>query len=207
MDQTKNNQEGPVKKKTISGWDIFSTLFRINAVTFGGGYTIIPIIRQEFVEKRGLLSDDDMLDIIAVAESGPGAMAVSTSYLLGMKLDGYFGGLMGILGSTLPPLIIITIVFFIYSALADNPFVRAALRAMSGVIVAMLIFSVKGLFVPAVKKHKAISLALMAFAFIASYFRLLDVAYIILIMILIGIVLFGFILKEDGEKDVEEVDQ
>ena len=71
----------------------------------------------------------------------------------------------------------------------------------------MLIFSVKGLFVPAVKKHKAISLALMAFAFIASYFRLLDVAYIILIMILIGIVLFGFILKEDGEKDVEEVDQ
>lgn len=207
MDQTKNNQEGPVKKTTISGWDIFSTLFRINAVTFGGGYTIIPIIRQEFVEKRGLLSDDDMLDIIAVAESGPGAMAVSTSYLLGMKLDGYFGGLMGILGSTLPPLIIITIVFFIYSALADNPFVRAALRAMSGVIVAMLIFSVKGLFVPAVKKHKAISLALMAFAFIASYFRLLDVAYIILIMILIGIVLFGFILKEDGEKDVEEVDQ
>lgn len=207
MDQTKNNQEGPVKKMTISGWDIFSTLFRINAVTFGGGYTIIPIIRQEFVEKRGLLSDDDMLDIIAVAESGPGAMAVSTSYLLGMKLDGYFGGLMGILGSTLPPLIIITIVFFIYSALADNPFVRAALRAMSGVIVAMLIFSVKGLFVPAVKKHKAISLALMAFAFIASYFRLLDVAYIILIMILIGIVLFGFILKEDGEQDVEEVDQ
>ena len=207
MDQTKNNQEGPVKKKPISGWNIFSTLFRINAVTFGGGYTIIPIIRQEFVEKRGLLSDDDMLDIIAVAESGPGAMAVSTSYLLGMKLDGYFGGLMGILGSTLPPLIIITIVFFIYSALADNPFVRAALRAMSGVIVAMLIFSVKGLFVPAVKKHKAISLALMAFAFIASYFRLLDVAYIILIMILIGIVLFGFILKEDGEKDVEEVDQ
>ena len=207
MDPMKKNENSPVKDKKISGWDIFSTLFRINAVTFGGGYTIIPIIRQEFVEKRGLLSDDDMLDIIAVAESGPGAMAVSTSYLLGMKLDGFFGGLMGILGSTLPPLMIITVVYFIYSAMANNPLVRAALRAMSGVIVAMLIFSVKGLFVPAVKKHKALSLALMAFAFVASYFEILDVAYIVLIMIVIGIVVFGFILKEDGENESEEVAQ
>lgn len=206
MEQNQDLAQESEKDRAISGWDIFSTLFRINAVTFGGGYTIIPIIRQEFVEKRRILSDDDMLDIIAVAESGPGAMAVSTSYLLGMKLAGPLGGIMGVLGSTLPPLIIITLVYFIYSALADNAFVRAALRAMSGVIVAMLIFSVRGLFIPAVKKHKAISLALMSFAFIMSYFHLLDVAYIVLIMIVLGVLIFGFILPRIDKDDSEEVE-
>lgn len=181
----------------LSCWTLFFVLLRINAVTFGGGYTIVPIIRQEFVEKRKILTDDDMLDIIAIAESGPGAMAVSTSYLLGIRLRGLLGGISAVLGAVLPALFLITLLYFIYAHVANNPYIRAALRAMSGVIVAMLFFSVYTLYRPAVKEHKKLSIAFMLIAFLLSYFHILPVAYIIVLMIIAGVVIYGFLLKEE----------
>ena len=78
-------------KQTISLRELFTTFFRINAVTFGGGYTIVPVIRDEFMKKKGLIDEDEMLDIVALAQSGPGAMAISTSLLTGYKLRGVKG--------------------------------------------------------------------------------------------------------------------
>jgi chromate transporter len=194
------------KKKRSLNSNIFWTLLKINALTFGGGYTIIPIIRQEMVENQKLLSDDDMLDIIAIAESGPGAMAISTSYLTGLKINGIKGGLAAVLGSLLPPLVVITSIFFIYHKVVDNIYVRAALRGMSGVIVAMLMVSCKELFLASIKSHKILSLSLMAFAFVLSFWNLIPVAAIILILALIGILSYGYVFpardrKKEGGKE------
>jgi len=59
--------------------EIFITFLKINAFTFGGGYTIVPVIRDEFMKKRKLIDEDEMLGLVALAQSGPGAMAISTS--------------------------------------------------------------------------------------------------------------------------------
>lgn len=67
--------------------DLFKTLLKINAVTFGGGYTIVPIIRDEFVKNKKIIDDDEMMKIIALAQSCPGAMAINTSILLGYRIN------------------------------------------------------------------------------------------------------------------------
>lgn len=186
----------------ISNAAIFFALLKINALTFGGGYTIIPIIRQEFVEHRKWLTDDDMLDIIAIAESGPGAMAISTSYLTGIRVNGFRGGVAAVLGSVLPPLFFITILFFVYDRVAGNRMIRAALRGMSGVIVAMLVVSTRSLLLAALKKHKLLSVSLMLFAFVFSFWNIIPIIAILLILAAVGVLSYGFVFprKEKGGK-------
>lgn len=80
-------------KKQISLFNLFLTFFRINAITFGGGYTIVAVLRDEFVLRKKLIKEDDMLDLTALAQSGPGAMAINTSVLAGYKLRGMPGAI------------------------------------------------------------------------------------------------------------------
>lgn len=180
----------PEAPRKLGNLELFLILLKINAFTFGGGYTIVPIIREEFVQKRGLISDDEMLDIIALAQSAPGAMAISTSFMTGMRVNGVGGAVAAVLGSVTPPLVIISILFFFYAAVSANVYVRAALRGMSGVIAAMLFISTWGLFKAAIKKHKAFAITLMIAAFILSLFKLVPTLYIILGLALVGIVTF-----------------
>jgi len=70
-------------KREITLSEIFFTFLKINTFTFGGGYTIVPVIRDEFMMKKKLIDEDEMLGIVALAQSGPGAMAISTSLLTG----------------------------------------------------------------------------------------------------------------------------
>lgn len=183
--------------ETISYKDLFFTFFKINAITFGGGYTIVPIIKEEFSTKRGLITEDDMLDIVAVAQSGPGAMAISTSLLTGYKLRGKKGALVSIVASVLPPLITITIIYYFYEAFANNFWVRSALRGMSGIISAVLVVSVYSLAKPALKKHPMFSASLMILSFLVSWFTSINTAFIILSLALIGLVTFSFFNEED----------
>lgn len=182
----------------MTNLQLFLALLKINAITFGGGYTILPIIREEFVEKRSLLSDDEMLDIIALAQSAPGAMAISTSYMLGIRINGIVGGIVAVLGSVLPPLTIISVLFYFYATVSENVYVRAALRGMSGVIAAMLFHSTWNLYKAAIKKHKAFAIVLMVAAFILSYFKIVPTLAIIIGLAVIGWFTFTFIVKEQA---------
>ncbi|NLB28245.1 MAG: chromate transporter, partial [Clostridiaceae bacterium] len=90
-------------------WQFFLAIFKISSITFGGGYTIVPVIREEFVCKRDLLDDEEMYDLIALAQSAPGPIAVSTALLTGYKLKGRTGAILGVTAAILPPLIIISV--------------------------------------------------------------------------------------------------
>lgn len=175
----------------ISLRQLFKTLFKINLITFGGGYTITPVIKQAFCDKVCLISDSDMLDIMALAQSGPGALSVNTSLLTGYKLAGRKGALIGAIASFLPPLIIISIVYFFYEQFAQNYWIRAALRGMSGVISAVLLVTTVDLARSALKKHAVFSFLMMTGSFIVGYFTSINVGFIILSLALIGLVVFS----------------
>lgn len=183
----------------ISLSDIFFTFLKINALTFGGGYTIVPVIRDEFILKRKLIEENEMLDMISLAQSGPGAMAISTSFLTGYRLRGIKGGLTAIAASILPCLVIISILFYFYETFKTNFYVQSALEGMAGVISAVLFISVFGMAKSAVRKHMIFSIIVMISAFVASYFLNISAGYIILTCALLGLGLFSLV-EEDKVK-------
>ncbi|MEG0249752.1 MAG: chromate transporter [Peptostreptococcus sp.] len=178
---------------------LFLTFFKINMVTFGGGYTIVPVIRDEFVNKRGLIDDDDMLDIVAIAQSGPGPMAINTSILTGYSIKGWKGALVCLLASVLPCLIVISLLFYAYDSVSKNSIVKSALGCMSGAISAVLFITVFQMAQKALSKHKIFGSILMISAFAAGYFTNINTIYIIIISGLVGLIIFSLV-EEDKIK-------
>jgi len=191
--------KGGVMEKNIKLSEIFFTFFKINAVTFGGGYTIVPVIRDEFMKKKGLIDEEEMLSLVALAQSGPGAMAISTSLLTGYRLRGWKGAITALIASVLPCLIIISVIFYFYEAFSTNFWVKSALMGMGGVISAVLILTVYDMGKAALRKHKYFSMLLMVSAFVASYFFKVHTIIIILTLALTGFITFS-VLSEGKVK-------
>lgn len=180
----------------ISLWTLFITFFKINAITFGGGYTIVPVLRDEFVFNKKLIKEEEMLDLIALAQSGPGAMAINTTVLTGFKLRGGLGAIVSLLASVLPCIIIITLISFFYQEFKSNFYINAALKGMGGIIAGVLIITTINMGKSALKRRPVLSFIIMIFAFIAAYFYKINSGLIILISGLFGIVLFSLIKEE-----------
>ncbi|WP_101772888.1 chromate transporter [Peptostreptococcus faecalis] len=181
--------------KNISCKSLFLSFFKINAVTFGGGYTIVPVIRDEFVNKRKIINDSEMLDIIAVAQSGPGPMAINTSMLVGYRTKGIKGALTCIFASVLPCIIVISIMYYIYSSISKNPWIKSALECMSGAISAILFINVYQMSKIALSKHKLFGSIIFLFSFLVGYFTNITVIFIIIASGLLGLTYYS-ILKE-----------
>ncbi len=188
-----------MNNNTISSKTLFTTFFKINMFTFGGGYTIVPVIRDEFVKKRELINDEEMLDIIALAQSGPGPMAINTSLLTGYRLKGWIGALISLLASVLPCLIIISILYYIYDSVAKNPFIKSALACMSGAISAILFVTVFQMAKKALSRHTIFGSILMLTAFSLAYFTNISTIYIILMAGFIAFIVFSLV-EEDKVK-------
>lgn len=187
------------EKDQIGLGELFLTFLKISSFTFGGGYTIIPVIKNEFSEKRNLISEDDMLQIVAISQSGPGALAINGAILTGYRIKGLAGALIAALASALPSIVIITIISFFYKEFSENTYVQAALTGMSGVISAILLVTTYDLFKNAIRNNWVFSLLLMVFAFIGSFFWHLNSALIIVILALSGLIVFTFIIKEEDD--------
>ena len=185
------------KDNQTSLLNLFLTFLRINAITFGGGYTIVAILRDEFSVNKNLIDSDDMLNITALAQSSPGPFAINTSILVGYKLRGIIGSLVCLLASVIPSLFIITIVSMFYQVFRDNFYVNAALRGMAGVISAVLIITSINMAKSAMKKHKIFSLVIMIIAFLASFVFKVSTVYIILFFGILSFITFSLISEED----------
>ena len=99
---------------------LFLSTLKISACTFGGGFVIIPLMRKKFVEQLGWIDEQEMLDLTAIAQSSPGAIAVNASILVGYHVAGVAGALMTVLGTVIPPLVIISVISLFYQAFRDN---------------------------------------------------------------------------------------
>lgn len=189
--QTEHNKRTPTE--TLSLWALFLTFFKINLFTFGGGYTIVPVIRDEFVQKRALIEEEEMLDLTALAQSGPGPMAVNTSILTGYRLCGPLGAAVSLLAATLPCLLVITLLFYVYQSLRTNPWVNAAFSVMGGAISAILLLTTWNMGKVALKKHPAFGSGILLGAFISGFFLHLNAALIIAVSGTFSLLLFSFV--------------
>lgn len=166
---------------------LFLSFFKISAFTLGGGYVIVPLIRKEFCDKRGLISEDDMLDIIAMAQSTPGAVAVNTSALVGKRLGGAPGVIAALLGAILPPFIIISVISYFYALFINNTVVANVLLGMRAGVTAVIADAVVTMAAPFVKSKRIVSVILVAAAFAAVYFFKVNPIFVILGGIITGI--------------------
>lgn len=165
---------------------LFSSTFYLSAFTFGGGYVIIPLMQKKFVDDLKWIDEDEMLNLAAIAQSSPGAVAVNASILLGYRVAGILGAFISILGTVLPPLIIISIISFFYTAFRENIVVNAVLKGMQAGVAAVIADVVLNLGGNVVKEKDLISVFVMISAFIATFFLKINVMYIILVCGCIG---------------------
>lgn len=184
------------KNKNLNLMEMFWIFLKISSFTFGGGYTIVPVIKEKFSIKRMLISESEMLDIVSIATSGPGPMAINASILTGYRLFGLKGGIIASIASAIPSLVIITIISFFYQEFSNNNYVKAALTGMGGVISAILLITSYNMGKIALKTNPVFSLIIMVCAFSASYFFNINTGLIILVVGIIGLILFT-IVSED----------
>lgn len=128
-----------MKRKALG---LFATFFKIGAFTFGGGYAMIPLIQREIVDKKQWATNEDLLDIIAIAESTPGPIAVNAATFIGSKIDGFFGALFATLGVVLPSFITILAVSF---AIAQFEHIKIVQYAFTGIRAAVLALIIRAL--------------------------------------------------------------
>ena len=117
---------------------LFLSTFQLSACTFGGGFVIIPLMRKKFVDELGWIGEQEMLDLTAIAQSSPGAIAVNAAMLVGYHVAGIPGALVTILGTVLPPLTIISIISLFYAAFRENVLVNRAMAGMLAGVAAVI---------------------------------------------------------------------
>lgn len=163
----------------------FSTLY-LSAFTFGGGYVIVTLLKRKFVDELHWIGQEEMLDLVAIAQSSPGAIAVNGAIVVGYKLGGLPGILCAVLGAVLPPFVILTLVSMFYSAFRDNPMIQAVLRGMKSGVAAVIMSVVWDMAAGVVRARDRILAVIMVLAFATNYFGRINVIYIILITAAIG---------------------
>lgn len=190
-----------VKKGTKTYLRLFGIMFYLSAFTFGGGYVIVPLMKEKFVDELGWIEEEEMMNLVVIAQSAPGPIAVNTSLLVGYQIAGVAGALIAVLGSVTPPLIIITIVSIFYDAFRTNRIVNAVLKGMQAGVAAVVAHVVIGMGVPFVKNRQWLYVLIMAIAFVVSVSTNINVAFIILVGGVFGA--FHALYKEraqEGEK-------
>ena len=167
------------RKKGIYG-KLFVSTFTLSAFTFGGGYVIVPLMRKKFVDVYHWLDEKEMMNLVAIAQSSPGAVAINASLIVGFRLAGPLGALIAVLGTVLPPLLILTVISFFYEAFRTNHIVSAVLRGMQAGIAAVIADVVISMGSSVAKEKDPLALIIMPAAFVASFLLEINVVYIIL---------------------------
>ncbi len=189
-------------KKDFSLFKLFLSTFYLSAFTFGGGYVIVPLMRKKFVEQYGWIDEDEMLNMICIAQSSPGPIAVNTSIIAGYHLAGVVGALVTVLGTVTPPLFIITIVSIGYAAFRDNYIVNLVLLGMQAGVAAVIVNVVIGMSKRIIKQKRILPIALMIAVFITAAVFKVNVMLIIPMCGIIGMVDMFILNKRRGAAGV-----
>lgn len=184
-------------------WKLFSSTFSLSAFTFGGGFVIIPLMRKKFVEDLSWIDEQEMLDLTAIAQSSPGAIAVNASILIGYRLDGFRGALITVFGTVLPPLMILSVISLFYTAFRDSLIVSYVLRGMQAGVAAVITDVVLTMSADILKEHRIQPVIILIAAFIAAAILDVNVILIILVCGVIGAlnVLMGHRVKGSVQHD------
>jgi chromate transporter len=158
---------------------LFRTTFLLSAFTFGGGFVIISLMKKRFVDDLGWLEEEEMLNMAALAQSAPGPVAVNASILVGYRLMGLTGAVFSIVGTVLPPLIILSVISLFYTAFRDNEIVRIVLKGMMAGVGAVIMDVVLTMAMKILKARKVLPVLIVLIAFVAYFILDINVIYLI----------------------------
>lgn len=162
-----------------------STLY-LSAFTFGGGYVIVTLMKTKFVDQYHWIDEEEMLDLVAIAQSSPGAIAVNGAIVVGYKLGGIPGMLLSVLGAIIPPMVILSLISLFYDAFCSNYYIAALLKGMTAGVGAVIISVVYDMGKNVAKSKDWVNVIIMVISFCASYFLKVNIIYIILIVAVFG---------------------
>ena len=162
---------------------LFLHTLYLSAFTFGGGYVILSLMESTFVKKLGWINKEEMLDMTAIAQSSPGAVAINASISVGYKLFGFVGALVATLGTLIPPLVIISVISYFYNAFISNKYIALILNVVIDMSKDVIIgkgFLIYGIFF---------------ISFVLNVFFDVNIIYIITGLILFGII-YSFVERK-----------
>lgn len=166
-------------------WILFRSMFVLSACTFGGGFVIVSLMKKRYVEELKWLEEDEMLDVTAITQSAPGPLPVNASVIIGYRMAGIVGSLTAILGTILPPMIIISIISLFYEQFRTNPYIATALQVMRAGVAAVIFDVVINLAGNVIKTRRILYIVMMVVAFMSTY--LFDVSAMVIIFVCLGI--------------------
>lgn len=183
--QEKRKSNMNSRKKVL--WKIFISTLYLSAFTFGGGYVIVSLMKKKFVDELHWIEEKEMLDLVAIAQSSPGAIAINGAIVVGYKLAGIAGVLVSIIGTVIPPFVIIALLSVCYNTFRSNELVSQMLEGMQAGVGAVIASVTYEMGTGVVKEKDGISLLIMAGAFVASCVFEVNVVYIVIICGLLGV--------------------
>lgn len=185
------------EKRKRNLWPLFATFFRIGAFTFGGGYAMIPLIQKEMVENKKWISDEDILEIVAIAESTPGPIAINTATFVGYRVGGFWGALCATMGVVIPSFLVISVIAFFLRQFQDYKGVQYAFWGIRAGVLALILKALWSMYKSAPKGW--VSYVIMAAAFI-----LVAIFDVNILFVIIGCALFGLITSTIAARRAKE---
>ena len=167
--------------------ELYWAFFRIGGLTFGGGLSMLPMLKYELVEKKKWVTEEEVLDCYAIGQCTPGVIAVNTATFVGYKQGGFWGGLLATLGVVCPSIIIITVIALVLSSFASNPYVVHAFGGIRLAVAVLALMAVVKLYKSGVKG--AFGNALFVATFLCSVLFDVSPVIFVLIAIVLGVVL------------------
>lgn len=169
-------------------WQLFKATSLLSAFTFGGGFVIVSLMKKKFVEDLQWLEEEEMLDITAIAQSSPGPIPINASVILGYRMYGVIGSLVAILGTALPPMIIISVISVFYTQFRSNRIIAIALQVMRAGVAAVIFDVVINLAKNVIATKRTLYILLMATAFVGKVILGVDAMIVILCCLVVGLV-------------------
>jgi|SRR5699024_1445205 len=168
-------------------WKLFISTLYLSAFTFGGGYVIVTLMKKKFVDDYKWISEKEMLNFVAIAQSAPGAIAVNGAIVVGFKLAGLIGAFVAVIGTIIPPFVIISLISLAYDAFRANIWIGLMLEGMQAGVGAVVTAVSYEMGAGVVKEKDVLLIFMMVIAFIANTVFQVNVMIIIFVSILIGV--------------------
>lgn len=179
-------------------WRLFLSTLYLSAFTFGGGYVIVTLMKSKYVDEYKWITEKEMLNITAIAQSAPGAIAVNAAIVVGFRLAGLIGVLVAVVGTVIPPFFIISLISVSYDVFRENQIITLLLEGMEAGVAAVVVAVSLEMALGVIKEKDMILTIMMIIAFIANAVFNVSVIVIILLSVVIGITLHY--LNKKGER-------
>lgn len=187
------------KKNPKILWQLFKSMFVLSACTFGGGFVIVSLMKKKFVEELKWIEEDEMLDITAITQSSPGPLPINASVIIGYRMYGILGSLVAILGTSIPPMVIISIISIFYTQFRENKYIAIALQVMRAGVAAVIMDVTINLAKNVLKTKSTLYITMMIIAFISTYF--LGVSAMVVIFVCLGIGILDIFITHFKSKE------